>query len=285
LFEAWARLGQALARRAPLVLLVDDLQWADATSLDVLRYAARRWVQVKVPVLLVVALRSEVVASTPALTEWLAGLRRDLDVAELDLGPLAFDDAVRLLRSLRPTAGRDPGFEGFARWIFAETGGQPFFLVETLRALAERGVLVPRRDEKGAWVVDAFAAPDRDNRVGFLPEGVRRVVQARLAPLHPVARDLLARPPCSAKGFGSNGSARSGGSGRGGTAGAGHRGRGPVAPRSRGRRGADLGQARTRFAHDKSATSSTPRPARRGGASCTVAPSKSWSGRVHLPRS
>jgi hypothetical protein len=206
-------------------------------------------------------------------------------VAELDLGPLAFDDAVRLLRSLRPTAGGTPVSRGFARWIFAETGGQPFFLVETLRALAERGVLVPRRDEKGAWVVDAFAAPDRDNRVGFLPEGVRRVVQARLAPLHPVARDLLARPPCSAKGFGSNGSARSGGSGRGGTAGAGHRGRGPVAREVADGGGPTWGKRVHVSRTTKSAMSSTPRPARRGGASCTVAPSKSWSGRVHLPRS
>src|SRR5712692_7013472 len=43
LFEAVARLGQALAARTMLVLFIDDVQWADATSLDVLHYLARRF--------------------------------------------------------------------------------------------------------------------------------------------------------------------------------------------------------------------------------------------------
>src|SRR5215469_18004784 len=43
LFEAVARLLDALAQRAPLVVLLDDLHWLDGASLDLLRYLARSW--------------------------------------------------------------------------------------------------------------------------------------------------------------------------------------------------------------------------------------------------
>ena len=52
LFEAIARLTQALATRRPLVWLIDDLQWADAESLELLQYLARHWQSKQTPVLL-----------------------------------------------------------------------------------------------------------------------------------------------------------------------------------------------------------------------------------------
>jgi predicted ATPase len=59
LFEAVARFGQALADQAPVVILLDDLQWADAASLDVLHYLAGRWGDEGVSVLLLFTARSE----------------------------------------------------------------------------------------------------------------------------------------------------------------------------------------------------------------------------------
>src|SRR5437588_770129 len=59
LFEAVARLFEALARRAPLVLLLEDLHWADQASLDLLRYLGRYWKGHGSPVLLLCTLRRE----------------------------------------------------------------------------------------------------------------------------------------------------------------------------------------------------------------------------------
>ena len=211
LFEAVARLGAALAGRAPLVLFVDDLQWTDAASRDVLGYAARRWAQDGIPVLLLVGLRAEAVATAPALAEWVLGLRRDLAVTEIDLVPLGFADLLLLLRGLAPRTAPDPLLDRFARWLFAETGGQPFFVVETLRALAERGVLALLRGATGGWTIEFPADPAQDSGSGFLPSGVRRVIQARLAPLPPAARDLIAAAAVLGQGFGFDSLRRVGG--------------------------------------------------------------------------
>jgi hypothetical protein len=49
LFEAMATLGSALAARHPAVLMLDDMQWADADTLDLIHYLARRWSEMKPP--------------------------------------------------------------------------------------------------------------------------------------------------------------------------------------------------------------------------------------------
>ena len=201
LFEAIARLGRAFAARTPLVLFVDDVQWADVASLDVLRYTGRRWTQDETPVLLLLCLRSEALATTPALADWLQGLRRDLDVAEIELGPLSFADTRRLLYGSGPAASAVAKDEAFARWIYEETSGQPFFVVETLRALSERGALTPSRNDVGAWVVEVRAFLDPGEHGRLLPAGVRRIVQARLAPLPPAGRDLLTAAAVLGQGF------------------------------------------------------------------------------------
>jgi DNA-binding SARP family transcriptional activator len=74
LFEAIARLGQALTLRAPMALLLDDMQWADVGSLDALQYAARRWSDERAPVLVLLSVRSEALANAAPLRDWLAGM-------------------------------------------------------------------------------------------------------------------------------------------------------------------------------------------------------------------
>jgi hypothetical protein len=153
----------------------------------------RRWAAAHVPVLVLIALRAEALQPAPpaaaALARWLAALEHELPVTRLALGPLpaaAIHDLVWQL-----AAAPAPAVARLSDWLAAETGGQPFFLLESLKALVEQGIGPARVGASGAWVLDVAAirwpAP-----AGFLAPAVRNVISARLARLGSTAAVLLA---------------------------------------------------------------------------------------------
>lgn len=191
LFEALVRLTQLWARRAPLVLFIDDLQWADSATLDWLPYALRRWREAAAPVMVLVSLRPEALhpLAPPAagdLRDWLARVERELKPGRLLLEPLSEGDTTQLVLSLLAPPAAD-----FAQWLFEETRGQPFYLMETLKDLLERGVLHPKRRAQGQWTFAVDAEHDLGRAVR-VPSTVRAVMRARLSRLSPNAFALLA---------------------------------------------------------------------------------------------
>ena len=196
LFEAVARLLQALAARAPLVLFIDDAQWADVASLDVLHYLARRFAESQTPALLLLALRVGEREIPPGLAEWRTGMERAVPLTRLLLGPLTAEDILRLLQAFEGKGGQDgrrsAHLERFGQWLFAETEGQPFYLMETLKVLLERGALASHPNEEGGWTIDFTAAMEHEMVVrGFFPPSVHEVIVARLDRLTPNASALL----------------------------------------------------------------------------------------------
>jgi predicted ATPase len=186
LYEAVARLGAALAAEAPLVAFFDDAQWADEGTLALVRYLIQRFSQPSAHLagLFVLAVRSDDLAANPALAEWLGALGHVAPLRRLRLGALALDDVRRLVQALGIEPAREAveesAIEAFCQRLFAETGGHPFFVLQMLRALTESRVLW--QDPAGAWHINL--GPAGQGTLG-LPQGVRDLVQARLARLGP----------------------------------------------------------------------------------------------------
>ncbi len=207
LFEAVARLLDALARQAPLVLLLDDLQWADGASLDLLHYLGHFWSRQGNQVLLLGTLRSEGLELTPQLAAQLSDLGRDLPLTQVPLQPLSQADTIQLLEALvgersepsaaRPSpAGSERPLAELGDVLFAQTGGQPLYLLETLKLLRERQWLVPQLGADGRWRLEptqemAAAIAQERSRRALLPPSVHAMIQARLSKLAPAARQLV----------------------------------------------------------------------------------------------
>jgi DNA-binding SARP family transcriptional activator len=205
LFESFTQLTLALTRRAPLVFFVDDLQWADSATLDLLQYAIRRWRDIAalenslVRVLLVVSLRSEALlpmaqpqaagglqGGPGGLVQWLTRLEHEMPALHLELEPLGEHETVDMVLSILAPPAPD-----FAQWLYAETYGQPFYLMETLKDLLERRVLHPNRQAHGQWSFAVDAEHDLGQAVR-VPSTVHAVIRSRLNRLSPNAFSLLA---------------------------------------------------------------------------------------------
>ena len=180
LFEAMATLGNALAAGRPSVLILDDMQWADADTLDLVHYLARRWAEMKAPILLLLTVRQEAYAADAALREWLTRLERDVSLTRLLLDNLSGAVVEELVNRLAGKGADETAASTFGAWLWAETRGLPFFIEALLQMLIEQGVLVAVGDQGAAY--DFASALEHVRSVARvpLPPGVREVIRARL---------------------------------------------------------------------------------------------------------
>jgi len=195
LYEPLAQCMLALATRAPLVLFIDDLQWTDSATLDLLQYAIRRWQDNAARILFLASLRSEALhpmtqpepeGRPQGLSQWLERVTRELTPVHIELEPLGKSETVQMMLSILSPPDAD-----FAQWLYAETYGQPFYLIETLKDLLERNILHPKRRVEGKW----FFSVDADHNLGQavrVPSTVHAVIRSRLNRLSPNAFSLLA---------------------------------------------------------------------------------------------
>ncbi len=171
---AWAfrRLLEVLAGPGTLVVVLDDLHWAEPTLLDLVEHVAD-YVRAA-PILLVAIARPELLEQRPG---WAGG---KLNATTVLLEPLGEVESAELLASLAGPAALP---EGARRGITRAAEGNPLFLEELLAALVEEGRL---RREDGRWVATDLAA------LG-IPPSIQALLTARMDRLDDADRATLER--------------------------------------------------------------------------------------------
>lgn len=178
LFDSIARLIAAAARTAPVLLVLDDLQWADAGTLALTTFLVRAMHEA--PVLLVCCYRPDEIDPADARGRGLAALEREAPVTRVVLKPLTGSDALVLVQGLLGQAA-DPAL---VHDLAARGGGHPFFLRELARAGAD-----------GALYEGQVPTAARDlvlARVRRLPLSCRRLAAAAAAFAGPFAVEIAA---------------------------------------------------------------------------------------------
>jgi tetratricopeptide (TPR) repeat protein len=180
LFAAVVGLLAVVSQHQPVVLVFDDLQWADKASLQLLRHVLSADQPMRVLVLGTYR-DSELSHSHPFL-ETLAALHRQQGVARIELTGLDDTDVVALMEGAAGHALGDAAV-GLAHAVYRETDGNPFFVGEILRNLSETGAIA--QDASGRWEtvesLDEMA----------LPDSVREVIGARVGRLGADAERVL----------------------------------------------------------------------------------------------
>jgi class 3 adenylate cyclase/predicted ATPase len=171
-FWAVRRLLESMARQLPLVLLIDDLQWATPTFLDLVEHVAD-WSR-DAPILLVGLARPDLLDARPG---WGGG---KMNATTFLLEPL---DASSIDSVLAQLVGKDVA-DGLGRRIAAAAEGNPLFVEELVAMLMEAGALVP--DGLGLRLVAEPAELE-------VPPSIEALMSARLAQLPAGDRATLER--------------------------------------------------------------------------------------------
>jgi class 3 adenylate cyclase/tetratricopeptide (TPR) repeat protein len=169
-FGAWRRFFEHLAERSPLVLVFEDLHWADDGLLDFIDYLVE-WAET-VPLLVVCIGRPELLTRRPG---WGGGKP---NATTLSLSPLSRDETARLVAALLEQAVLPAELQTA---LLARSEGNPLYAEEYVRMLQDRGFL--RRDD-GSWRFEATEELP-------LPESVQGIVAARLDALAPDEKALI----------------------------------------------------------------------------------------------
>lgn len=172
MLEAIVRTLAGLSRFTPQVLIVDDVHWADDDTLVAIEQIAKRVGDV--PVVICLAFRGQVARQHRRVWDLVRGLDAAPSTLRIGLDPLSGEETAKLVRAAGGSVDA-----ALVERIHEETGGNPLFIIETLRAMLEHQIASA-----------GVATSDID--VDFpLPPTVLDLISARVAALDASVRDAL----------------------------------------------------------------------------------------------
>lgn len=167
----WLTHGAAMR---PLVILLDDLQWADTDSLEVLNFLTSQ--PGNVPIVFIATRRSEEIPDRRPVADFVPDLRRNAQVDLIYLQPLNTDDIERLV-----TAYHGPCSHELAAYLYERAKGHALFTLELLNDLIAQDRLT--QDQAGQWLPPAQSVP--------VPALLKQLINQRISRLGDRVEQLL----------------------------------------------------------------------------------------------
>ncbi|UCF58702.1 MAG: AAA family ATPase, partial [Candidatus Bathyarchaeota archaeon] len=176
LFEAVSQFVTNISREDPLLVVLDDLQWTDQSSLLLLHYLARG--VYRESLLLLGAYRDAYVDEKHPLSPVLTELNRERLLQSVRLKRMSFDDVSEMIERILE---QDDVPSEFCELVFQKTRGNPFFVEEVIKSLKEEEVIYR---EENKWKIKEVS------RIEF-PKTVRSVIKRRISRLDDESQNVL----------------------------------------------------------------------------------------------
>ena len=176
LFEAVSQFITNISRETPLLVILDDLQWTDQSSLLLLHYLARG--VYKEPLLLLGAYRDTHINERHPLSPVLTELNRQRLLQSIPLKRLSLDDVSEMIKQI---LRQDDVPRDFLRLVYEKTRGNPFFVEEVIKSLKEDAVIYGKGKKCKIKEV---------SRIEF-PETIKSVIKKRISRLDDEGQRVL----------------------------------------------------------------------------------------------
>jgi tetratricopeptide (TPR) repeat protein len=176
LFEAVSQFVTNISREAPLLVVLDDLQWTDQSSLLLMHYLARGVYRASMVIL--GAYRDTDIDEKHVLSSVLTELNRERLLKSLPLKRMSSYDASEMIKRLLE---QDEVPSEFCELVYQKTRGNPFFVEEVIKSLKEEEVIVRKENQ---WKVEEVS------KIEF-PKTVKSVIKARVGRLDDECQNLL----------------------------------------------------------------------------------------------